>query len=185
MRENCEFRERCGQTGHYRDEKGNWHRCECLSLEIAGRRLGTFFCEKPLEKTPLTGLLAQGVNLLIEGPLSVIRLHVARVLLAMGDAGQTFTAMDAYRLIEIFLEKDAEFDTTYQSITGDLLIILLGFGDPKNRYLPELLVQAVQRRELLRKPTWVVLGIDKSQISTKYSVSLEQMLGQFKKVVVK
>lgn len=180
LREKCEFRDRCGKSGHFTDAQGNWHRCKCLQLEIAERKLGQFYCTDPEIKTQLTSLT--GRDLCLEGPLASIRRHVARVLLDMGEAGKTYTTMDAYRLIEVFLEKDEEFDNTYQAIQGDLTIILLGFGDPKNRYLPELLVQAVLRRQLLRKPTWVCLGLDRNQISTKYNVVLSDLLASFKRV---
>lgn len=183
-REICEYRERCGKSGHFLDAQGNWQRCKCLRLEIAARRLGQFYCESPAEKTQLTDLYIQGIDLLVEGPLTAIRPHVARVLLDLAEANKTFTTMDAYRLIEVFLEKDEEFDNTYQCISGDLTVILLGFGDPRNRYLPELLLQAISRRELLRRPTWIVLGLNKNMLSTKYSVDLAEKLGTFKKVKI-
>lgn len=184
-RETCDYRDRCGKSGHYLGEDGKWHRCKCLQLEISARKLGQMYCDNPHDKTLLTGLLGKGENLLLEGPLTAIKPHVSRVLLDLLEKGISFTILDAYRLIEIFLEKDAEFDTTTQSITADLMIILLGFADPKNRYLPELLMQAIQRRELLQRPTWVVLGVDRNLISTKYSTDLADALARFKRIVVK
>ena len=53
---------------------------------------------------------------------------------------------DAYRLIEIFVEKDDELDTNAMAVDADLRVLLLGFGEPRNRYLPELAVQVLSRR---------------------------------------
>lgn len=184
-RETCEFRDRCGKSGHYLGEDGRWHRCRCLQLEISARTLGQFYCSNPRDKTQLSLMMEKGENLLLEGPLVAIKPHMARVLLDLLERGTSFTVLDAYRFIEIFLEKDEEFDTTTESIMADLMVILLGFADPRNKYLPELLTQAIQRRLLLGKLTWVVLGIDRNLISTKYSVDLQDILAKFQRVTVK
>lgn len=177
LRSNCEFRDRCGKTGHYRDEQGRWFRCQCLELEINRKRLGLMFTENPVDRSKLMDL--QDKNLILTGPLEILRRHVASVLLGMASEGESWVTMDAYRLIEIFLDQDQEFSHVSAATGKDLLILLLGFGDPPNKYLPELILQAVNRRELIGKPTWIILGIPKERIPTKYSVELGTKLEQF------
>jgi hypothetical protein len=158
-------------------------RCSCLQLEINQRRLGQMYCPDPLLNTPLR--IQKGKNLVLNGTLTDVRRHVAGVLLGMAEKNETWLTMDAYRFIEIFLGEDKEHETTAPTIDADLLIILLGFGDPRNRYLPELIVQALNRRDLLSKPTWVILGISQELIQPKYNTELAEKLSTFKPVRVK
>jgi len=180
IREKCDQRNKCGTTGHYRNEKGNWERCRCLTLEINERRLGQMFDLNPKEKTPLKS--KTNLNLIIEGPLSTIRPHVAGALLHLVERKESFVIIDAYRLIEIFLEKDEEFSTSRPVVEAELLVMLLGFGDPRNSYLPDLILQVLNRRELTRKPTWVIMGIELSRVGQKYSQVLQDKISEFEKV---
>jgi hypothetical protein len=93
-----------------------------------------------------------------------------------------YIVLDAYRLIEIFLEKDDELETNRPVVEADLLVLLLGYGDPRNKYLPELLLQVLSRRSLLDRPTWVVCGIPVEQIAHRYTVALSTVLMKFEKV---
>jgi len=180
LRESCFFKERCGDTGHLKMEDGSWTRCTCLQLELNQKKLGAMYTENPKIKTDLEKMKRD--NTIIEGPLATIRKHVARVLLDMSERGESFLTMDAYRLIEIFLEKDEEFETTSGATDADLLVLLLGFGDPRNRYLPELILQTISRRELIREPTWIILGLPMGILSTKYGEQLAEKLKTFKTV---
>jgi len=178
LREQCDHRDRCGATGHYQ-ENGKWVRCPCLILDIHRLKLGKMFCKNPKKDSPLRGKTS--TNLRLEGPLDTLRPHIAGALLSMIERNESFVVMDAYRLIEIFLEKDEEFASSRPAIETDLLIILLGFGDPRNRYLPELLIQALSRRALDDKPTWVLMGVDLAMVSTKYNTELQTVLAGFEK----
>lgn len=133
LREKCEYKERCGRTGHYLTGKG-YVRCECLQLEMNQRKLGQMFCENPKLETPLLGKTEKDCR--IEGPLSLVRPHVAGALIHLTESRQSYVLMDAYRLIEIFLEKDEEFTTSRPAIEADLLVLLLGFGDPPTDTYP-------------------------------------------------
>jgi len=181
-RETCPNREDCGKTGHVRDPNGNWHRCKCLTQEVDRRRLGPFFCESPITSTPAMSQVEK--SCLFTGSMSSLKPHVAGVIQNLELKGKTVRYMDAYRLIEIYLEKDPEFQTTTEGTDADLLIFLVGFGDPRNRYLPELVIQAVDRREILGKATWVILGIPLSQVAGKYSEAMYDRLNSLKKVEV-
>jgi hypothetical protein len=181
-REDCENRERCGATGHYFTGAG-YVRCPCLQLELNRRQLGSMYCPDPLEKTQLEAVKKK--DLVIEGPLATIRKHVARILLDMAARHESYITMDAYRLIEIFLKQDEEHENLYATVEADLLIILLGFGDPRNRYLPELVLQALSRREITYKPTWMILGMEKKQVAGRYSQELAEKIDLMQRVVIR
>lgn len=180
MREDCPNKDRCGKTGHYLKEGVGWIRCECLQEDLRKRELGIFYCDEPMKNTPMIGVMEK--NCVIEGSLTTLRKHVSGVMLKAQEQKKSVRVMDAYRLMDIFLEKDQEYKSTSESTDVDLLILLLGFGDPRNRYLPELIVQVLQRRALLALPNWVILGIEQSQVAGKYSSDLASILSTFRKV---
>lgn len=181
-RATCEQRDRCGATGHYQ-ENGSWKRCPCLEAELEQKILGPMFTERIPEKTRLEE--RQGTNTVLEGPIASVKKHAARVLLGMRSKGKTWLTIDAYRLIDIFLGEDKEHDSQYEAIDPDLLILLLGFADPRNKYLPELVLQVLSRREMMNKPSWVILGIPRETVATKYSSELSAKLDTFTKVAIR
>lgn len=182
-RRSCEHFERCGLTGHYFDRAVQAIvRCPCLQREVEKQALGKLYCENPLKKSPLQEQLAE--NLVIDGPIALIKKHLYPTLLELQRAGGTFKYLDAYRLIEIFLEKDAEYETVSPITESDLLILLLGFGEIKNQRLPDCIQQVLERRGLDGLPTWVVLGVQRSQVSARYGTSVGAILEGFREVTV-
>jgi len=136
------------------------------------------YCDKPKANSKL--IKAKDTDLVLEGPLDSLRPHVASVILDMSSRNESCLVIDAYRLIEIFLQQDVDFETTVAAVDVDLLVILLGFADPPNKYLPELLMQAYVRRNMLMKPTWTVLGLERGQIARKYSEAVFDHLERIK-----
>ena len=182
IREECDHKDRCGATGHYLPPGSKTYvRCQCLQLEMNKKALGAFYTKSPRKDTPLAGL--QDTDLVIQGPFRDIKNHVAGALLQRSEKRKQWISIDAYRLIEIFLDEDAEFTTQTPITETDLLIVLLGFGDPRNRYLPELLLQVLSRRELTEKPTWVILGTTLDRTASKYSTEIHERLRQFKNYI--
>lgn len=179
LRAKCDNRLICGAHGHIRTATG-WERCACLVKEMNKRALGTLYSDNPMASTPI-GAYAED-DLLLEGVFTVVKQHVSRVVLDEQAKGRTVLATDAYRLIDIFLEKDVEHSTQRPLLEADLLVLMLGFGDPRNAYLPELLVQCLQRRKLSMKPTWVILGCDPSALTRLYSAEVERLVKQFKRI---
>lgn len=139
-----------------------------------------FAVQNPREDTVLWKYRDE--NLLIEGPLDSIRPHVAGVLNKMLEQGKTFDFMDAYRLVEIFLDKDEEYQTSQDLAEYDLFGLLLGFGDVLNRRLPDLIVQALARRELVQRPTWVILGLSLQQVPVKYNADVFDKISRYRRV---
>lgn len=183
MNELCSHFKRCGKSGHFQDESGDWVRCRCLMQRRWRKLLGPFYCDEPNYESPL--VKSRGADLRIEGAMNVLRPHLAAAVLVQHSERKTSVSMDAYRLIEIFLEKDAELANVSAAVDPDLLIVMLGFADPPNRYLPELMMQTFVRRDMLMKPTWVVLGIEMGAVSRKYNEQVYTHLAHMKKAVVK
>jgi len=181
--EACEERELCGSTGH-RLVKGVMVRCPCREEDERERVLGMMYAPDLLDSTELS--TKSSSNIIIEGPLASIRKHVGRVLLDLiKNPARSWLTMDAYRLIEIFLGEDSRMANQSVAVETDLLLIMLGFADPPNKYLPELILQVLSRRELIRKPTWVIMGIPLNYVSAKYNSALQDRLSDFAKVKVK
>jgi len=181
--EACEERHICGFTGH-RLVEGVMVRCPCREEDERERVLGMLYAPDLLDTTELT--TKSSSNIVIEGPLASIRRHVGRVLLDMiKNPARSWLTMDAYRLIEIFLGEDSKMANQSVAVDTDLFILMLGFADPPNKYLPELILQVLSRRELIRRPTWVILGIPLNYVSAKYNQALQDRLTDFAKVRVK
>lgn len=181
-RENCEFKDKCGTSGHFL-LNGAYVRCKCLVMDMNRRKLGAMYSSNIDEQTVLKSFLDK--DLRIEGPLASIREHVSACLLTMIVKNERFMVLDAYRFLEIYLQQDTEIQHQAEAVDPELLVILLGFADPRNKYLPELLLQVMNRRELIEKPTWVVMGIDLTSVATRYqSTQLQEKIATFKKVVV-
>lgn len=184
LRKNCEHFQRCGKDGHYITEvKGRKQivRCACWELEQNQRDLGYFFCTDPFEDTDLKGLTDQ--NLILEGTLGDVRRHVAGAILHLLRENRSWGQIDAQRCVEIWLGEDEELKTTAQHEWKDLVILLLGFGELKNKELPSCILKLLDRRRLLQKPTWVHMDFDFGQTAVKYkSELLARRLGEFRRV---
>lgn len=165
------------------DPVKGWVRCPCMEDEVNQRTLGQFYTPLIVPSTKLSSKLEE--NLILEGPLAEIRKHVSRALVDLRERGGSFESFDSYKLVEIYLGKDEEYETQSKAaLDHDLLILLLGFADIRNRMLPELLTQVLSRRELLFKPTWIVLGLPFKLISTKYSSEVEDAIKDFTRMQV-
>lgn len=174
--------ERGCNNGHlFKD--GKWSRCECLTQTLYKRDLGVFATKSPKKDTALLGYTEE--SLLIEGPLTLVREHVAGVILALKEHNKTFASMDSYRLVDIFLDKDEEFQGSAVLSDYDLYVMLLGFGEVKNQRLPDLIMQVLSRRGLLQKPTWVILGLPLGQVPMKFSQEVYDAIAAYQKVKIK
>lgn len=168
--------------GHLQTPTG-WVRCQCLKETLYKRDLGVFASKEPVMDTALKKLTE--TSLLIEGPMASIRPHLAGVILDLKGRGHSFTSMDAYRLVDIFVDKDLEFQSSGSISDYDLFTMLLGFGEVKNQRLPDLIMQVLARRELLQKPTWVILGIPLGQVSMRFTSEVHDVINSFKKVQIR
>lgn len=160
--------------------QGKWVRCECLKANLYKRELGVFATPDPKKDTPLLSYTEE--NLLIEGPMSQVRRHISGVILSLKSEGKTFTSMDSYRLVEIFVDQDQEFKSMNDMAEHDLFVMMLGFGEIKNQRLPDLILNVLMRRELKQKPTWVVMGMPIGQVPTRFNTEVFDTINQYKKV---
>lgn len=183
VRDLCPKRDRCGTTGHYLDvTSGKYTRCECMEAEINKRSLGVFFTPNVKQNPALLKKANDGISILLEGPFNSIRPYMAGVFLYLKNQRKTTGVLDAYRLIEIYLEKDDELQNSSHFVEVDFLALLLGFGEVKNQRLPDLIMQVLVRRELIQKPTWVILGLPLPQVPIKYGSDLGEKLDSFQRV---
>lgn len=163
----------CTPSGHIRTSRGIV-RCPCKEVDLRSRFLGKFAVDELPDESLLVGSL--DVNMVTEDPVELLRPHIAKALLYNRSLGRTYVDLDAYRLIDIFLSQDEEHSTQFSVLSYDIAILFLGFGDPRNRYLPELLVQFINRRLLDRKPVWFLLGCSYEDIPVRYSATLLRSL---------
>lgn len=163
--------------------QGKWVRCSCLEKEVHKRALGVFNHPHPKMDTALIGL--RDKSIIIEGPLASIRAHMAGVILTSQRESKTFASTDAYRLVEIFLDKDNEFKGSQDIAQFDLYTMLLGFAEVKNQRLPDLICQILGRRELDQKPTWVILGMPLGQVAARFTTDVYDYIKNFQKVQIR
>jgi len=162
---------------------GRWVRCKCLNDEIYGARLGLFKTQQYKRDSPVVSCLDR--NVVFEGTISGLRPHVAGALVKLIDEGRSFHVLDAYSLVDIFLDKDQDIPALGHLVDSELLVLLMGFGDVKNQRLPELISQLLVRRELLSKPVWVILAITLDQLAMRYSEAVRNQISLYRRVVVK
>jgi len=107
------------------------------------------------------------------------------VLLEMQQKRETHRTFDAYQLVDVFFGKDDEMNNFSPLVDPDLSIILLGFTEIVNRILPDMLLQVMTRRDLRHKSTWIILGIPRGQVETRFGLAMARRLDDFAKVEVK
>lgn len=155
-------------------------RCECLQKEIDRRDLGDMYSDDVVKDTPLLNL--EDENLSLIGTKQNVKNHVGGAILSWKLREESISRIDSYQLIDIFLGQDLEFENQWEAVDADRMVLRLGFGDPPNRMLPELLNQVLSRRDYKDKPTWVILGIPKAQVARKYNSEFAHKLNRFKEV---
>lgn len=172
-----------GCRGGHLLREGKWVRCECLEEAIYKRDLGIFATKAPKMDTKLLSLLDSSI--VIEGPLNSIRPHIAGVILDLKRRGKSFASTDAYRLVDIFLDKDQDFSNSAMISDYDLYVMMLGFAEVKNQRLPDLICQVLARRQLLQKPTWVILGMPFGQVAQRFTSDVHDRMKDSQKVVIR
>ena len=66
--------------------------------------------------------------------------------------------LDSWRLTEIQLGRDPEFDTARELHLPDLLILIVGVMDPPNKFTPALIRSVWELRQAYGRPTWLYEG---------------------------
>ena len=152
-------------------------------MQLNKNVLGVFHCKDPIIDKKFVSLRTK--NILIEGHFSTIRRHMSGVLLEMQRRRETHRAFDAYQLVDVFFGKDDEMTNFAPLVDPDLSIILLGFTEIVNRILPDMILQVMTRRDLRHRSTWVILGIPKGQVETRFGLAMARRLDDFIPVEIK
>jgi len=83
---------------------------------------------------------------------------------------KSIRVLKSFDLIDIQFEKVAEDEV--RAISGlykyDLVILFVGIAEPSNKYLPDLITQLIEGRQLEEKLTWVVSPYSVQKICLDY-----------------
>ena len=146
----------------FRPSAAGWQRCECywdraqqtfIKPQIRGRdeTLPPEWLAKtpwPLEDRDETGTYDDFRRMVWVSLLP----HVA-------TPAFRYDYFDASRLLDIMFERDTgEYRAVRELKDLDLLVLLTGWSDPRNEYLPMLIDQVLRLRQQLGHPTWQYHG---------------------------
>ena len=128
---------------------------------------------RPLPGSPLYGKINQ--NLWITGSILQLRQHIRHVAVRMGpywnfQVVSDAVMMDAWLSLDVSKVWDPDIEAIRQTVSNryarlsdlvdpaDLLIIQLGVKAARNKAMPEVFLEALNRRYLMQqdKPTWVM-----------------------------
>jgi hypothetical protein len=110
---------------------------------------------------------------------------VWRSLVAYRDTAglRRYDYLDAYRLIDIYFEKDTDYETPRNLVQLDLLVLVLGLADVPNKLLPSLIVQALTLRRDAGRPTWVYAPYTRDRVNAVYGADVGMLIGEVSPVL--
>lgn len=167
----------CRGTKHVRTPKG-WRRCECIQ-----RSIDQFYISPKIRGTATE--LPERFKSFSPFPLEDFAVHgdyaqfcgqVWHSLLSYVSFDLHYQFIDAYRLVEIYLDQDVEFKKVRDLEPYDLVIVVIGISDLPNRMLPPLMCMLLQQRRMLGRPTWIYSSLKPSQFLDKYGRDLFSLL---------
>jgi hypothetical protein len=179
----CEHYTRCGDTGHFVNEKKEVERCPCMERKLNRIYLKEFDCADPNRKTPLGDEILN--NALLTGTHEDVIWHTAGALLLLRDLELSWVSITSERLLEIWLDKDEDGLRTFVPLErADLVFLWLGWGDTlPNRCRPDAIDDLISRRARVQKPLWIYMNFDLAEAGKHFnSVALQRKLGEFPKV---
>lgn len=172
---------RCGgTTRHYRDETG-WHRCECMAAVVdrvyikSAIRLGRDTYPPELDSRPPFPLK----DLVVREPLSQLNAFKDMVWRSLADyrlSNLRYDYIDAFRVVDIFFEKDPEYQSIRDLAQLPLLVVVLGLGEVPNKMFPSLVSQLYFLRADAGKPTWTFLPHDNATVARVYGQQVLELL---------
>lgn len=169
---------KCKGSKHVRTAKG-WTRCDCSrsvtnSLYIKQNiRCGDE--SYPTELDRLSPLPLK--DLTISGEYHEFRKMAWRSLCHYEARDLRYEYMDAYRLVEIFLQQDSTYERVRDLDVCGLVIVALGVSDLPNRMLSPLMCQLLTQRKMSGQPTWVYSSKVGSNLRASYGNELVDLLG--------
>ena len=104
----------------------------------------------------------------------------AFMLLRRG-VSRSYLYINAYELIEIYLQKSKTGCSSVFELDHDILIITFGFGEFSNQRQEELLVQTMENRKRLGKVTWFLTRKELKN-GDKTMMNLKDLLEGYKEV---
>lgn len=111
------------------------------------------------------------------GSFEAFKLMVWRSLSAYRERRLSYDYLDVYRLVDIFLSKDGEYDSVRPLVNLDIVILVLGLADLPNKLLPNIVVQFLSLRRDGYKPTWVFAPFTLGKVESVYGREVTGLLG--------
>jgi hypothetical protein len=174
---------KCRDSKHVRNHGGHgWIRCDCakavsnLLFIRPNIRCGEDVVPPELLKLPPLALQ----DITSNGDYHQFRRMVWRSLLSYEDRDLRYAYFDAYRLVEIYLDKDQEFSRVRDLEGFDLIVTAVGVSDLPNRMLAPLLCQLLTQRKMMGLPTWVYVAKTGGALRQAYGNELTDLLGDIK-----
>jgi hypothetical protein len=154
-----------------------WVLCECAynaAVPQAIRRN-----EDDLPATAKDLKLLPFKSALISGEFQTFRYRAWKTLVTLLREKPTFRCLytDAYRLVEVYFERDGEYQTIREMACApyDLIIVTLGISDVPNKLIGPLLIQLFTYRTENGLPTWVYIQ-NTSRLRETYNSELGDLL---------
>lgn len=168
---------KCNGSKHVRRGR-SWVRCECASsitnsLYIKPNiRCGEGVYPPELNKIKPLPLK----DITISGDYHTFRQMVWRSLSLYEADDLLYDYMDAYRLVEIFLNQDNTYSRVRDLGDLGLVVVVLGVSDLPNRMLAPLLCQLLTQRKMEGHPTWVYTSKMGASLRSTYGNELTDLL---------
>lgn len=166
----------CYGSKHIRTASGGWTRCKCISQVIQDMFIKPQIkCGEVELPTKFLEVKQELKDYLFVGEFNEFRYIVWASLLKYPEL--TYEYMDAYRLVEIYLDQDSQYKRVRDLEDLDLVVIVLGVSDLPNKMLAPLLIQLLKQRKMLGKPTWTFSSYSKDRLCQIHGSDLAVVLG--------
>jgi hypothetical protein len=198
---------KCGGWGYIQKDDGHLGipqavACECKvqkALDAQAEKAWTHLSlVPPKKKSPLIGKCEE--NLIIASDKSALQLHLRSALNAYRQPNKFVKVVGDHTLMSAWLgsmhlqgrdviDPDFQRDLKVYSLedlaeSPSLLIVRLGTKMARNAAMPEVLVETIEMRQHLNKPTWIIDSLDRplGEGHVAWSRSVEESLEGWEKI---
>lgn len=171
---------RCKGTRHFRTERG-WARCDCVKRVLGAAYVkrsvmgnDAAYPESYASKTPLP--LADQLSI-GEQSYDDFRYSVWRSLEEYSERNLSYEFLDASRVIEIYFQRDGDYESLRDLVRLDLLVLVFGEFCGPNKLMPDLIGQVLDQRRRDGRPTWVFSALTRNRFASVYTADVLRVLG--------
>lgn len=156
-----------------------WTRCSCALYEIARGFIKPKIRQGRLEPSIDVGLWSFDYRQSAVAhtlPFELFTQIVWKSLLRVPNSELRYDFIEAYRLVEIYLQQDTTYDRVRDLEDLELLIICLGVSEPPNKMLGPLISQILTQRLNADLPTWVYCSGTLASIPERYGSEVKDVI---------